>query len=108
MDSLELFCGTGGLALGLQSAGFHHTDLYEWDKDSCDNINYNIHNGYDAIRDWRIHNVDVRDVDYSPFEDRIQVVAGGPRASRSHWVVNMPPIKISEICSQRRFELYGK
>lgn len=78
MDSLELFCGTGGLALGLQSAGFHHTDLYEWDKDSCDNINYNIHNGYDAIRDWRIHNVDVRDVDYSPFEDRIQVVAGGP------------------------------
>ena len=36
--SIELFCGTGGLALGLQNAGFQHTALYEWDKDSCDNI----------------------------------------------------------------------
>lgn len=44
--SIELFCGTGGLALGLQKAGFHHTALYEWDKDSCDNIRANIQAGY--------------------------------------------------------------
>ena len=46
VDSLELFCGTGGLALGLQQAGFSHKALIEWDRDSCDNINGNIINGY--------------------------------------------------------------
>lgn len=29
MDSIELFSGTGGLALGLQLSGFNHTALYE-------------------------------------------------------------------------------
>ena len=42
MNSIELFSGTGGLALGLQLSGFDYTALYEWDKDSCDNLNYNI------------------------------------------------------------------
>lgn len=78
MDSLELFCGTGGLALGLEEAGFHHTDLFEWDKDSCDNLSYNIRQGYPLIQDWNIHNTDVRDVDYRPFEERIGVITGGP------------------------------
>ena len=36
MKSIELFSGTGGLALGLQQAGFDHEALFEWDKDSCD------------------------------------------------------------------------
>ena len=38
MKSIELFSGTGGLALGLQQAGFDHEALFEWDKDSCDSI----------------------------------------------------------------------
>ena len=46
MDSIELFGGTGGLALGLELAGFAHKAIYEWDKDSCDNLNFNINNGY--------------------------------------------------------------
>lgn len=29
MDSIELFSGTGGLALGLQMSGFNHTALRE-------------------------------------------------------------------------------
>ena len=78
MNLLELFCGAGGLALGLQKAGFHHTDLYEWDQDSCNNIIFNIQNGYSDISDWHIHNVDVRTVDYTAFEGKVQVVAGGP------------------------------
>lgn len=52
--SIELFCGTGGLALGLQSSGFKHTALYEWDKPSCDNIRWNIHNGYPSIKEWSV------------------------------------------------------
>lgn len=44
MKSIELFSGTGGLALGLQQAAFDHEALFEWDKDSCENIKYNIAN----------------------------------------------------------------
>ena len=51
MDSIELFSGTGGLALGLQQAGFAHKALYEWDKDSCDNVIHNIQNGYALIKE---------------------------------------------------------
>ena len=60
--SIELFCGTGGLALGLQNAGFQHTALYEWDKDSCDNIKANIAAGFDGISDWNVYQSDVRTV----------------------------------------------
>ena len=52
MKSIELFSGTGGLALGLHQAGFSHEALFEWDKDSCDNIKHNIANGYPGVKDW--------------------------------------------------------
>ena len=78
MNSIELFSGTGGLALGLQMSGFDHTALYEWDKDSCDNLNYNIRHGYPAIKDWKIYQTDVRTVHYDDFTGKIQLVAGGP------------------------------
>ena len=64
IDSLELFCGTGGLALGLQQAGFSHRALIEWDKDSCNNIQSNIDHGYSLIRDWHVRQSDVREVDF--------------------------------------------
>lgn len=78
MNSIELFSGTGGLALGLQLSGFDHTALYEWDKDSCDNMNYNIQHGYPAIKDWKVYQTDVRTVHYDGYTGKIQLVAGGP------------------------------
>ena len=55
ISSIELFCGTGGLALGLHNAGFEHKALYEWNKDSCDNIQANIAAGYPGIAEWKVH-----------------------------------------------------
>ncbi|MBO6291008.1 MAG: DNA cytosine methyltransferase [Selenomonas sp.] len=78
MESIELFSGTGGLALGLQMSGFHHTDLYEWNEASCNNIRYNIKNGYPDIQDWNIIQSDVRTVHYDGYTGNIQLVAGGP------------------------------
>ncbi len=78
MKSIELFSGTGGLALGLLQAGFEHEALFEWDKDSCDNLKYNIGNGYPGVKDWSVFQTDVRTVSYDGYSGKIQLVAGGP------------------------------
>lgn len=77
-SSIELFCGTGGLALGLQQAGFHHKALYEWDKDSCDNIKSNIAAGFEGIHDWNVFQSDVRTVSYDGLSGKINMISGGP------------------------------
>jgi DNA (cytosine-5)-methyltransferase 1 len=76
--SIELFCGTGGLALGLHKAGFAHEALIEWDKDSCDNIKANITSGFPGIQNWNVKQADVRLVSYDEFGIGIQFVTGGP------------------------------
>jgi DNA (cytosine-5)-methyltransferase 1 len=76
--SLEMFCGTGGLALGLHQAGIEPTVLLEWDKDSCDNIKSNITAGFPGIGDWNVVQTDVRLVSYSEYGLGVQLVAGGP------------------------------
>ena len=78
MRSIELFCGTGGLALGLQQAGFRHEAMYEWDNDSCENIRSNIALSTGAVQDWNIVQTDVRLVDYSSFSGKLDLVSGGP------------------------------
>ncbi|MDR3348956.1 MAG: DNA cytosine methyltransferase [Acidaminococcales bacterium] len=76
--SLEMFCGTGGLALGLHQAGFQPTALLEWNKDSCDNIRANIANGHAGVEDWNVVQVDVRFARYSDYGTGVQFVTGGP------------------------------
>ena len=78
ISSIELFCGAGGLALGLQQAGFDHRALVEWDRDSCENIKSNIEEGYSPIRDWKVIQSDVRDIDFSGKYKGVAVVSGGP------------------------------
>lgn len=77
-NAIELFCGTGGLALGLQRAGFTHKALYEWDKNSCDNINANIAAGFQGIGDWNVFQKDVRSVSYDGLTGKINMISGGP------------------------------
>jgi DNA (cytosine-5)-methyltransferase 1 len=78
INSLELFCGAGGLALGLHQAGFEPKALIERDKNCCDNIKANIVRGYGGVSKWNVVQTDARLVRYSDFGDDVQFVAGGP------------------------------
>jgi DNA (cytosine-5)-methyltransferase 1 len=78
MNSLELFAGAGGLALGTARAGFRHRLVLEWDKDACDTLRKNYLLNLDHARDWKIIETDVRAFDFRPFAQRVQFVCGGP------------------------------
>lgn len=78
VNSIELFTGAGGLAMGMQIAGCHHRALIEWDKDSCETLRGNIASGYSPAKDWNVIQSDVRLINYSSFDSSIQLIAGGP------------------------------
>jgi DNA (cytosine-5)-methyltransferase 1 len=77
MDSVELFTGCGGLALGLARAGFRSQRMSEWDKHSVANIMHNRKGGLIPVKHFPVHFEDVRTVTWSQYEG-IDLVAGGP------------------------------
>lgn len=76
MDTLELFAGGGGLALGLHQAGFDPVAVVERDKDSCATLFENWRRGMG--KNISVLNNDVRNVDFTQWEDKIDLVSGGP------------------------------
>ena len=79
MRSVELFAGAGGLALGGEAAGLHPEMVVEWDRWACDTVRQNKAAGYPLAGPWRVHEGDVRSVDWSWANDvAIDVVTGGP------------------------------
>lgn len=77
MDSVELFTGCGGLALGLSRAGFAARRMSEWDRHSVANIQFNRAKGLKPFDQWPIQEEDVQTVDWSAYAN-IDLVAGGP------------------------------
>ncbi len=55
IKSIELFAGAGGLALGLEEAGFEHIGLIEWDKSAAETLIKNRPK-------WNVLNEDVEKV----------------------------------------------
>jgi DNA (cytosine-5)-methyltransferase 1 len=78
MESVELFSGAGGLALGISRAGIHHRGLFEWNRDACQTIRSNQARGTEYVRDWKLFEGDVRSVDFSALGQDIELLAGGP------------------------------
>lgn len=68
--SIELFAGAGGLAIGMEKAGFKHVMLNEIDHDACQTLMLNR-------PEWHVAEGDVRKVDFSRFRDKIDIVTGG-------------------------------
>ncbi len=70
MNSLEIFSGAGGLAKGLEIAGFSHAAFVEFNKHACQSLAKN----FEA---QKVFCGDVRDYDFASLSD-IDLVAGGP------------------------------
>lgn len=77
MDSVELFSGCGGLALGLSHSGFDHQFMVEWDDDAVATVLHNRRRGIRHVRDWPMEKADVRAVSWHRFAG-MDLVAGGP------------------------------
>lgn len=67
---LELFAGAGGLAVGLESAGLTCVGLNELDKFACQTLRKNRPH-------WNVLEGDIRDMDFSMFKNKVDVVTGG-------------------------------
>lgn len=67
---IELFAGAGGLALGLEKAGFEHIALNELMKDACDTLRRNRPG-------WNVLEGDVSGVSFEGYRDKVDMVSGG-------------------------------
>ncbi len=67
--SIEVCAGAGGQALGLESAGFNHVQLVEYDAWPCKTLRHNR-------PDWDVVEGDLRQYSYTGNED-IDLLAGG-------------------------------
>jgi DNA (cytosine-5)-methyltransferase 1 len=70
MRSLEIFSGAGGLALGLENAGFKHAAFVEFNKHACLSLKENF-------RSDKVFCTDVREFDFEGV-GAVDIVAGGP------------------------------
>jgi DNA (cytosine-5)-methyltransferase 1 len=70
MKSIELFSGSGGLAKGLEIAGFDHLAFVEHNKDACASLRRNFASD-------RVFEGDIRAFELSGL-GKVDIVAGGP------------------------------
>lgn len=68
--SVELFAGAGGLALGMEMAGFHHLLLNEFDHNACETLRLNR-------PDWNVVEKDIHTVDFSNLCGKVDFLSGG-------------------------------
>lgn len=79
MKAIELFAGAGGLGLGVARAGFSHELVVEWEANCEATLNANRRDGTASLNAWpEVRKADVRDICFKNFEDRIELVTGGP------------------------------
>lgn len=70
LTSIELFCGAGGLALGMHNAGINTRLLVDFDKDSIKTLQQNR-------PEWESICASVLDIDLDEYKNQIDIMAGG-------------------------------
>lgn len=69
-SSIELFAGAGGLALGLERAGFEAILLNEMDKYACATLRHNR-------PAWQVTEGYIETLDFTPYREQCDFVSGG-------------------------------
>ncbi len=69
-QSIELFAGAGGLALGLEKAGIEHLFLNEINKYAAATLLKNRPS-------WNVSNCDIKDVDFAVYRGKVDLLTGG-------------------------------
>jgi DNA (cytosine-5)-methyltransferase 1 len=67
---VELFAGGGGLALGMEQAGFKSIFLNEWDKHACATLRHNR-------PEWNVVEGSIENVDFSTINEPVDLLTGG-------------------------------
>lgn len=68
-NTIELFAGAGGLALGVEKAGFNTIGLIEFDKEACETLRKNRPN-------WRVICDDIANISSLDLEEYFQISRG--------------------------------
>ncbi|MBQ7690923.1 MAG: DNA (cytosine-5-)-methyltransferase [Muribaculaceae bacterium] len=68
--SVELFAGAGGLALGLEMAGFKHVLLNEFNSAACSTLRHNRPK-------WNVIEKDVHNLSFLPLRGKVDFLSGG-------------------------------
>lgn len=68
--SIELFCGAGGLALGMHHSGIRSKLLVDFDKDSIKTLQQNR-------PEWNSQCASVSEINLDQYENQIDIMAGG-------------------------------
>lgn len=68
--SVELFAGAGGLALGMEMAGFQHVLLNEFDHEACETLRVNRPG-------WKVVEEDIHTVDFTGLKGKVDFLSGG-------------------------------
>ena len=76
LQSLELFTGAGGLALGAAASGFAHSGLFEWNTNACNSLRENSKR-VELMSSWPVIEGDVRDVDFHEYRSGVTLLAAG-------------------------------
>ena len=67
---VELFAGAGGLAIGLEKAGFKSIIHNEIDKHACNTLRKNR-------PEWDVIEGDITNIDFTPYRYEVDIVSGG-------------------------------
>jgi len=67
---IELFAGAGGLAIGMEKAGFKSILLNEIDKHACNTLKENR-------PEWNVKEGDVSEIDFTKYNGEVDILSGG-------------------------------
>ncbi|QOI43608.1 DNA cytosine methyltransferase [Leptospira interrogans] len=75
MRAIELFAGGGGLSVALKSNQINPSVMVEWDRYACATLRNNF---LKANSTTEIFEGDIRNYDFTSFENKVELVTGGP------------------------------